>query len=186
MEHEVRDKLRQYELSVQRLERNLAEPAQSTDAFKVSQAIKFVPKFPHDEDVTAFLQRFEKTILVHNFPKSEWTKLIHTQLTGKRQKVFAELSMTSCMDYDTLKMALLLAYARVPEFHRKRFRSLTKGVVESYSDFAFRIAMVFKNWMMGVEAFDNVDKMHEAVKLEQFATTLPTDVHRSLTINQLI
>lgn len=31
--------------------------------------------------------------------------------------------------------------------------------------------------MMGVEAFDNVAKMREAVKLEQFATALPTDVH---------
>lgn len=112
--------MRQHEHSVQRLERNVAEPAQSTDTFKVSQAIKFVPKFSRDEDVTAFLQNFEKPMLAPNFPKSEWTKLIHTHLTGKAQKVFAELSVVSCM----LKTALLLSYARVPEFHRKRFRTL--------------------------------------------------------------
>ena len=83
------------------------------------------PKFPSDDDMTAFLKRFEKAMLVHEFPKSAWTKLIPPQLVGKGQKVFAELSADSCMQYETLKTALLLAYARVPEFHRKRFRSLT-------------------------------------------------------------
>ena len=70
---------------------------------------------------------------------------------GKWQNVFAELSVASIMDYDTLKTALLLAYARVPEFHRKRFRSLTKGVAEFYSDFAFRLAIPFKNWIMALK-----------------------------------
>ena len=79
-----------------------------------------------DDDMTAFLQSFEKVMLVHEFPKSAWTKLIHPQLVGKGQKVFAELSVNSCMEYETLKTTLLLAYARIPEFHRKRFRNLTK------------------------------------------------------------
>ena len=43
------------------------------------------------------------------------------ELTGKVQKVFAELSVNVCLNYDTLKAALLLVYERVPEFHRKRF-----------------------------------------------------------------
>jgi len=108
---EEREKIRQHELSVQRLERNIAEPSQSTAAFKVSQAIKFCPKFPSDDDMTAFLQSFEKAMLVHEFPKAAWTKLIHRQLVGKGQKVFAELSLDSCMERETLKTALLLAYA---------------------------------------------------------------------------
>src|SRR6218665_118582 len=177
-EAEEREKIRQHELSVQRLERNIAEPIQSIDAFKVSQVIKLCPKFPSDDDMTAFRQSFEKAMLVHEFPNSVWTKLIHPHLVVKGQKVFAELSVDSCMKNERLKMVLLLVYARVPEFHHKRFRSLTKGSAESYSNFTFLLAIPFKNWLVGVEAFDDVVKMREAVKLEQFTQALPSDAHR--------
>jgi len=82
------------------------------------------------------------------------------------------------MKNERLKMVLLLVYARVPEFHHKRFRSLTKGSAESYSNFTFLVAIPFKNWLVGVEAFDDVMKMREAVKLEQFTQALPSVVHR--------
>ena len=59
-ETEEREKIRRNELSVQRLESNIAQPIQSTDEFKVSQAIKFCPQFPSDYDTTAFLQSFQK------------------------------------------------------------------------------------------------------------------------------
>src|SRR6218665_788155 len=121
---------------------------------------------------------FEKCMLVHQFPKDAWTQLIHTQLTGKALKVFAELSVEECMDFDVLKKALLLAYYRVPEFHRKRFRTLSKANGESYSNFAFRLALPFKSWMDGEEAYDNVDRMREVVKLEQFVNCLSLELHR--------
>ena len=134
--------------------------------FKVAQGIKLCPKSPSDDGMTAFLQSFEKAILVHEFPKSAWTKLTQPQLVGKGQKVFAELSVYSCMQYETLKTALLLVYVRVPEFHRKRFRSLTKGPAKFYLNFAFRLEIPFKNCMLSVEDFDDVVQMQEAVKFE--------------------
>src|SRR6218665_258464 len=88
------------------------------------------------------------------------------------------------MKYDTLKTALLLAYTRVPEFHRKRFRSLAKESAESYSNFASRLAIPFKNWTVGFEEFDDVVKMREAVKLEQFTQALPSGVHRLVVDNK--
>ena len=105
-------------------------------------------------------------------------QLIHTQLSGKALKVFAELSVEECMDFEVLKKALLLAFDRVPEFHRKRFRTLSKANGESYSNFAFRLALPFKSWMDGEEAYDNVDRMREVVKLEQFVNCLPLELHR--------
>src|SRR6218665_4021786 len=105
-------------------------------------------------------------------------QLIHTQLTGKALKVFAELSVEECMDFEVLKKALLLAFDRVPEFHRMRFRTLSKANGESYSNFAFRLALPFKSWMDGEEAYDNVDRMREVVKLEQFVNCLPLELHR--------
>ena len=65
-----------------------------------------MPRFD-DSQVDFYLEAFEKAMLLHKFPRETWTKLIHTQLTGKALKVFAELSVTECMDYDVLKKALL-------------------------------------------------------------------------------
>ena len=125
-----------------------------------------------------YLIAFEKCMLVHHFPKDAWSQLIHTQLNGKALKVFAELSVEECMDFEVLKKALLLAYDRVPEFHRKRFRTLSKANGESYSNFAFRLALPFKSWMDGEEAYDNVGRMREVVKIEQFVNCLPLELHR--------
>jgi transposase InsO family protein len=166
-------------LDKSRIERGVAipVPTSANDSFKLANAVKFVPKFD-DSQMDQYLLAFEKAMLVLNFPKDRWTQLIQTQLTGKALKVFSELTVEQCLDYDTLKRALLLAYARVPEFHRKRFRSLTKGSAESYSNFAFRLSLPFKSWMEGEEAFDSLAQMREVIKLEQFVNCLPVEIHR--------
>src|SRR6218665_2075178 len=79
------------------------------------------------------------------------------EIDGQGSKVFAELGVEACLNYDTLKAALLLAYERVPEFHRKRFRTLNKFGNETYSTFAFRLALPFNSWMDGEEALFTCD-----------------------------
>src|SRR6218665_1172337 len=127
LEMDDKEKARQHEINLKRLDQNLPVVTDSipNDSFRLSGAIKFVPPFD-DVDMTQFLNAFEKAMAIQNFPKDKWTQLIHTKLTGKAQKVFAELGVEACLDYDTLKAALLLAYERVPKFHRKRFRTLNK------------------------------------------------------------
>jgi len=56
------------------------------------------------------------------------------------------LAIEECKDYDTLKKALLTAYAVVPEVYRKRFRESSKNHSETYSEFAFRLTTQFKRW----------------------------------------
>ena len=86
--------------------------------------------------------------------------------------------MSECQDYEVLKKALLLAYIRIPEYHRKRFRTLFKGSGESYCNFAFRLSLLFKSWLEGEQAFENLDRLKEAVKREQFTNCLLTELHR--------
>ena len=100
------------------------------------------------------------------------------KIDGKAQKVFAELSVDACFNYDTLKAALLLAYERVPEFYQKRFRALNKFGNETYSTFAFRLALLFNSWMDEKEASTDINRLKEMVKLEQFMNCLPTEIHR--------
>ena len=101
--------------------------------------------------------------------------LLHTKLTGKALQIFGELSLEQCRDYDVVKQALLLAYARVPEYYRKRFRDMSKGNLETYSNFAHRLSIPFKQWLEGEEALSNLDKALEVFKLEQFVNCLPVD-----------
>src|SRR6218665_977648 len=179
LEMDDKEKARQHEINLKRLDQNLPVVTDSipNDGFRLSGAIKFVPPFD-DVDVTQFLNAFEKAMAIHKFPKDKWTQLIHTKLTGKAQQVFAELGVEACLDYDTLKAALLLAYERVPEFHRKRFRTLNKFGNETYSNFAFRLALPFNSWVEGEEASTDIVRLKEVMKLEQFTNCLPTEIHR--------
>src|SRR6218665_2195844 len=141
LEMDDKEKARQHEINLKCLDQNLpvvTDPVQN-DGFRLSAAIKFFPPFD-DVDMTQFLNAFEKTMAIHNLPRDKWTQLIHTKVTGKAQKVVAELGVDMCLNYDTLKAALLLTYERVPEFHRKRFRTLKKFGNETYSNFAFQLA----------------------------------------------
>ena len=96
---------------------------------------------------------------IHKFPNNKWTALLHSQLVGKAAKVFSELTVEDCKDYDKLKQAVLTAYARVPEYYRKRFRSLTKMTGETYSNFAFRLGLPFHSWLEGEEALTDVARL---------------------------
>lgn len=95
-------------------------------------------------------------MLIYKFPKDKWSALIHMQLAGKAQKVFSELSVEDCQDYDILEKALLTAYARVPEYYRKRFRTMQKGNLEIYSNFAFRLSLPFRSLLDGQNAVNDI------------------------------
>ena len=84
----------------------------------------------------------------------------------KRVKSFCRLDTEDCKDYPKLKEALLNAYSVVSEVHRSRFRNRTKQPSETYSDFAFILAMHSKRWLESEEAFDNIERLREVIKLK--------------------
>ena len=63
------------------------------------------------------------------------------------------------------------------EVHRHRFRTCQKQNSDTYSDFAFTLAMHFKRWMEGEKAYGELDRMREVIKLEQFRERLSPDLH---------
>ena len=71
---------------------------------------------------------------------------------------------------------MLVAYELCPEVYRKRFRSFTKLTQDTYADFAFKLQNVFKRWLYGVEAYDDVDMLRQTMLLEQFCSGLPDDL----------
>src|SRR6218665_822186 len=184
IEMEAREKdydkqIRKHGLRTQGIRVDEVGHTEDTDSFRMSAAIKFVPKF-QEQDLEQFLLNFEKSMEIHNFPKDKWTALIHTKLTGKASKVFSALSTEQCKDYDIVKAALLTAYSRIPEFYRKKFRNLTRGHLETFSNFAFRLQLPFQSWIDGANVANDADKLKELFKLEQFVNCLPKDIHKSV------
>src|SRR3984885_3591645 len=147
--------------------------------FRVSSALKLIPKFDNG-DIENYLRTFEKAVVMNNIPKEQWANLLFPQLSLKGREVFQALDLEEIMDYDVVKERVLLAYERVPEFYRKRFRGMVKEKHETYSTFAFRLGLPFQRWVEGSKAVESVDKLCDLFKMEQFTKALPKDLTRWL------
>src|SRR3984885_13039315 len=145
--------------------------------FRVSSALKLIPKFDNG-DIENYLRTFEKAVVMNNIPKEQWANLLFPQLSLKGREVFQALDLEEIMDYDVVKERVLLAYERVPEFYRKRFRGMVKEKHETYSTFAFRLGLPFQRWVESSKAVESVEKLCDLVKMEQFTKALPKDCHR--------
>jgi hypothetical protein len=150
--------------------------SQRVDIFRVENATKLLPKLVSENEIDTYLVTFEKIALLQKWPKNQWASVLQTQLRGKGLKVFAELSLADCADYDTFKQALLTAYELCSEVYRKRFRSVSKTSNDTYADLAFKLSNTFKRWLQSVKAYDNVELLRELIIMEQFLNTLPNDL----------
>jgi len=138
----------------------------------VENAVRLIPRF-NDHDTETFLISFEKIAELNQFPRDKYSAILQAHLTGKALKVFTELAIEECKDYDTLKKALLTAYAVVPEVYRKNHS-------ETYSEFAFRLRTQFKRWAKSEHAYEDVTKLRELILMEQFKTHLDPSMRRRL------
>ena len=155
-DHEDRDKQRDHEFKVAQLkvqtERGLPSDSKAVPQFRVDSAAKLLPKLVSEQETETFLITFEKIANLNKWPKEHWAAVLQTQLKGKGLKVFSELSLQECEDYEKLKKAILTAYELCSEVYRKRFRTSKKVSTESHSDFAFDLTQSFKRWLISVKS----------------------------------
>ena len=57
-----------------------------------------------DNDVLAFFQGYEHTLLCNDVDRSLWIKLLTAQLSSKAIRAFSRLSSEDKMDYDVVKI----------------------------------------------------------------------------------
>ena len=50
---------------------------------------------------------------------------------------------------------------------------MQKNANETYGDFAYKMSIYFKFWLLSVEAFDDVTVMREHIQMEQFMLMIP-------------
>lgn len=187
IDKQERDSQREHEFKMARLQAQTSlevSPDNSHSSgfhFKADTAAKLLPKLVSEQETETFLITFEKIANLNKWPKENWAAVLQTQLKGKGLKVFSELSLKECGDYEILKKAILTAYELCPEVYRKRFRSYQKSTTETHADFAFRLTQSFKRWLNGVKTWDDVELLRETFLMEQFMETVPTDLKLWLT-----
>jgi len=70
-----------------------------------------------------YILHFGKVATSLDWPKDNWTFLLQSVLVGKAQ----DTSLDQSSDYETVKSAVLNAYALVPEAYRQKFRESRKS-----------------------------------------------------------
>jgi len=173
---------REHEFKMSRLQAQaeLGFPLESSHSsslqFRVDSAAKLLPKLVSEQETETFLVTFEKIAYLNKWPKENWASVLQTQLKGKGLKVFSELSLEECQDYEKLKKAILTAYELCPEVYRKRFRAFKKVSTETHADFAFKLTQAFKLWLHSVKTWDNVELLRETFLMEQFLESMPAEL----------
>jgi len=144
-------------------------------AFRVDTATKRLPRF-NENAVEEFFMAVDRTAVLNSWPTEKLTAIIQPLLVGKALKTFLALDTADSQDYNKVRAAILKAYAVVPEQARVLFRTVGKQPHETYSEFAFRLSTHFKRWVEGNSAYDNLEKLRELFKLEQFQQTVDSDL----------
>ncbi len=176
-------KLRELELQNQQLAIEKGTPAvigrpSSIDS-DITRYVKFVPRF-NEKDIDNYFLHFEKVANTLKWPKTMWSVLLQSQLTGKAQEVFASLSIVQCIDYEVVKREVLKAYELVPEAYRQMFRKSTKLPNQTHLEFAHHKEILFDRWCNSIRVEKNFGKLRELMLLEEFKNSLGPDVRTHL------
>ena len=135
----ARVELQREQVSLQRAQANISwereHDRQVMPNFDVSKYVRMVPVF-EELDVERYFLHFEKIAQGMDWPRGKWSHLLQSQLKGKARDAYSALSITEAGHYDTVKRAILHAYALVPEAYRQKFRNSRKSESQSHREFA--------------------------------------------------
>ena len=70
--------------------------------FRIDTAAKLLPTMVSEQDIETFLIAFEKMANMNKWPRDKWASVLQTRLKGKGVKVFSELGVEDCQNYEKL------------------------------------------------------------------------------------
>ncbi|CAG2240481.1 unnamed protein product [Mytilus edulis] len=159
MEKEVR--LKELEIREKEMAQGVAPP-QTHSSLKSK-----LPKFKEGEDPDVFLRSFEKLVVLHKIPKSEWALRLVPLLCGKALEAFSRLSEEDSKNYDKIKSAILCRYELTAEAYREKFRSERQSSDESFKEFSVRLVGFLRHWLERELIGTDFDRFVDLVTREQ-------------------
>ena len=122
------------------------------------------------DNIEAYLVTFERIMEAYKVPKSEWKYHLAHQLTGRAQHAFAALPGDNAGVYEELKAAIYSVTTSMKNLIDAVFKETVRENGESNRAYAIRLLDLESKWL---RECDTVEKVKEAIGLEQFLKTLP-------------
>ena len=106
-----------------------------------------LPSFVDGKDnLDEYLLKFERYADMAKWNRNTWATQLSALLTGKAVEVYTRLSPEEAVDYERLKVALLVKYDFTERGFREKFREARPERHESPSQFIFRLKNYFMKW----------------------------------------
>ena len=100
--------------------RRIAHEESIATKFDLGKNVRLVPPF-NESEVDKYFQHFERVAQNLKWPIDQWPLLLQSVLRGKAQGAYTALPISECVDYNSVKNAILKAYELVPEAYRQKF-----------------------------------------------------------------
>src|SRR5271156_2259100 len=135
-----------------------------------------------NDDLDTFLVNFERLALTYKWPRECWVAYLIPNLNAKAQAIHARLDGEDCSNYDVFKQALVDSFDLGPEEYKRKFRTESRDIGESFKDYGVRLEHLFVKWWEGYSRKPESARcrcgLFQAEMLEQYYLM----IHRELQI----
>ena len=126
-------------------------------------------------DVISYFVTLEKSFVINSVPKAKWAMLLPSLLNGRASKVFAQLSIETCQNYDETKIALLNAFKCNADAYLRKLQSERRSGQESYFMYLARLKEYQTLYLMSREISD-FDSLKDEMLSIYFMSSLSESV----------
>ena len=156
-------------------QRNSNDSGVDEEEFKkiLPTLIPLVPEFS-EKDVEAFFNLFERTATSFGWKIKFWHCLIQTRIFGKAREIYLSLPPDQCHDYHLIKSRIINAYAKSPEYYRRKFRE-TKRPNMTFLEFSRQSERNLDAWCRA-HRVTNLAEMKRLILYENLLFSIPQEL----------
>ena len=155
--------------------RRIAHEESIATKFDLGKNVRLVPPF-NESEVDKYFQHFERVAQNLKWPIDQWPLLLQSVLRGKAQEAYTALPISECVDYNSVKNAILKAYELVPEAYRQKFRNYRKQESQTHVEFAHEKEVYFDRWWNSREVGTDFEKLRQVILIEEFKRCVRDDI----------
>lgn len=192
-EREMRKTEIESEVRLKELEIREKELSQGANRVHISDKLKSkLPKFKEGDDPDVYLKSFERLLVLHKVHKREWALRLIPLLTGKALEAFSRLSEEDSVEYEKVKMAILVRYELTSEAYREKFRNAFQLRDESFREYTVRVEGFLRHWCKREDISVNFEKLFDFMMREKLLSGCDKDLklwvqeHRPRNVNTLV
>lgn len=131
-------------------------------------------RLPCDADVPLWFDEVEKLFTTYQVPDSSRVHLIMPVLTERVRYLLRSLGQDDCLDYESVKRAVLSELKLTPAEYLDRFDSAAKRKDETWAQFASRVHTYFTYYLQ-VRGADTKETLTELMVADRIKASLSTD-----------